>query len=95
MRLPRPAFLPYLLEDLTAACADTAYQLYQLENTTEDLLLEAIQRYEIAADTAEDIRQAALGNTRTACQWCDGEFFVPADLPGPHTCWHCRPCDGY
>ena len=55
----------------------------------------AEQQAEIERDQAADRDQAALGRARTACQWCDGEFYVDQDQLGPHTCFLCRDKDGY
>jgi hypothetical protein len=84
-----------LLEDITADCSDTAYTLYQLEQTSEELLMQATEIEMITTDLTEDIRQAALGNMRVCCQWCDAEFFVSTSDRGPYTCRTCRHCDGY
>lgn len=81
--------------DLTAACADTAVALDQLQYATDELLLTATWITETANESAEDIRQSARGNKRVSCQWCDGDFHVDRTDPGPHTCWTCRHCDGY
>ena len=96
LTVPVSANLLYdLLDEIGDVCFATAYTLTRLEEATDDLLMQGTQIEWDAAVTAEDIRQAAVGNTRVACQWCDGEFYVPDDVPGPHTCWRCRHCDGY
>ncbi|MEV6350989.1 hypothetical protein [Actinoplanes sp. NPDC051851] len=84
-----------LWDELTAECIETTLTLDAIADTMEDLLLDATQRVELANEEAEDIRQAARGNQRVACQWCDGEFYVPRASHGPHTCRMCRHCDGY
>jgi hypothetical protein len=84
-----------LRDDVTHACIATEDILWGLEDLTDDLLMQATQILEIATETAEDIRQNTLGNVRVSCQWCDGEFFVPINKPGPHTCATCHRADTY
>lgn len=57
--------------------------------------LDAEQQADIDQRAATDREQAERGNTRTACKWCDDEFYVPKDEPGPHSCRACRYKDGY
>lgn len=94
-----PVHVRHLRDPLTQAiydaCGETAYHLYLLDQVVEDLLMEGTQIAEMAAERAEDFRQAGYGNKRVACQWCDGEFYVDSETTGPHTCWRCWPCDGY
>jgi hypothetical protein len=80
-----------LHEDLTATCIDTALTLYDLQEATDDLLMFATEIEDLAEETAEDFRQAASGNARVSCQWCDGQIYVERTQPGPYTCFFCRP----
>jgi hypothetical protein len=57
--------------------------------------LDAEQQADLDRQAATDREQAERGNIRTACRWCDGEFYVPEDTPGPHSCTACRYKDGY
>lgn len=84
-----------LAQEIHDTCSETAYDLYILDQVAEDLLMQGTQIEEIAAERAEDFRQAGYGNTRVACQWCDGEFYAHRDTIGPYTCRFCRHCDGY
>ena len=56
---------------------------------------DAEQQADIDHQARVDREQAERGNTRTACTWCDGEFYVPTGEPGPHSCPACRYKDGY
>jgi hypothetical protein len=84
-----------LRESLTAASDATASDLNRLKHATDEMLMFATGIAEVAREYAEDFRQAAYGNVRVACQWCDGEFYAHRTEPGPHTCHLCRRCDGY
>ncbi len=84
-----------LCDELATASCETAYTIEQLEHVTAELLMNAQQTEEINRERAEDARQAARGNIRVACQWCDGEYYEHKTKPAPHTCDNCRPCDGY
>ncbi|MEV6488552.1 hypothetical protein AB0M20_07950 [Actinoplanes sp. NPDC051633] len=79
-----------LADYLTATCADTAVVLDRLQESTEDLLIQATERRMLAAEIAEDIRQNALGNVRVCCRNCDGEYFVPRTEVGPFFCTACH-----
>lgn len=57
--------------------------------------LDAEQQADIDQQAARDREEAERGNTRTACTWCDDEFYVPKDEPGPHSCQTCRYKNGY
>jgi len=61
----------------------------------ERAALDAERSAELRRQAELDLEQAALGNRRTACRWCDGEFYVPEDAPGPHSCPACRYKDGF
>lgn len=61
----------------------------------ERAVQDAEQKADLDRQAELDLEQAALGNRRTACQWCDGEFYVPDDVPGPHSCPGCRYKDGF
>jgi hypothetical protein len=55
---------------------------------------DATQGAEQAAAQALDNHMAAEGMVRVACQWCDGEFHVPGNQPGPHSCTACAYKEG-
>lgn len=84
-----------LWDQLTAECVETVLILDAIGETMDELLLDATRCVDLANERAEDIRQATRGNQRIACQWCDGEFYVPRASQGPYTCHMCRHCDGY
>lgn len=76
----------------TAGLAD---QLNKLITFTDALVMHGEHVTDIYGETVEDLHQARRGYVRTCCQWCDGEFFVPVDVPGPHSCRACGYKDGY
>ncbi|MBB2941822.1 hypothetical protein FB565_001526 [Actinoplanes lutulentus] len=79
-------------ENLHSDYYETVYILDQLEQQTADLLMAATQIQELAAETAEDIRQASFGNRREACTHCDGTIYVDRDEFGP--LFFCIGCAG-
>jgi len=73
------------------AAESWTWQQVQDERARED----AMWRAERAEQEDRDRAEAACGRKRTACTWCDGEFYVPADQPGPHSCPACDYKNGY
>lgn len=77
----------------TEARAAESWTWQQVE--TERAREEATQRAEHAEQQERGQAEAACGRKRTACTWCDGEFYVPQDEPGPHSCPACDYKNGY
>jgi rubrerythrin len=79
-------------DEAEATAAESwTWQQVEAERAQEDAMLRA----EHAEQQERDQAEAACGRMRTACTWCDGEFYVPEDAPGPHSCPACDYKNGY
>lgn len=78
-------------EALACEAEDWTWAALNEQRAAED----AAWRAEADQRAETDRAQAALGNVRTACRWCNDEFYVSRGEPGPHSCRSCRYKDGF